>query len=241
MKSSRKHFLIIIAVVVALSAIPSFTFAASKLKAPTLYNHSAGIHSIKNYWSKVKGAKGYHLYRSTKKSGKYKRIATTKKGSYTDKKLKEGKKYYYKVRAYKSSKGKKKYGKFSAAQAAKPCMKDTFTVTCHLKEHKSSSEYQSIKITNKSARTMTFANHCYFYPKFGGETEIAGIIFSASNTNTTYPSKVILKPGKSVTIKIELEQAYSCTGNSMMNFDVIFSGYTWGAFFTNNHGYQAVI
>ena len=73
----------------------------------------------------------YELYRSTSKSGKYKKVKTIKKkeildyydrhGSdssytYTDKKLKPGK-YYYKVKCYTKVKGKKVYSKFSPIES----------------------------------------------------------------------------------------------------------------------------
>lgn len=45
----------------------------------------------------------YKVYRATSKSGKYKLIKTTKSTSYTNKGLAVGKKYYYKVVAYRSS------------------------------------------------------------------------------------------------------------------------------------------
>lgn len=60
-------------------------------------------------WSKSKDATGYYIYRSTKKNGKYKKIATIKKNKtvkYVDKKsLKSKKTYYYKVVAYKKTNG----------------------------------------------------------------------------------------------------------------------------------------
>lgn len=50
---------------------------------------------------KVKGATGYVVYRSAKKSSGYRRIAVIKKGTkltYTDKKgLKKNSKYYYRI------------------------------------------------------------------------------------------------------------------------------------------------
>lgn len=50
-------------------------------------------------WKKVKGAKKYVLYRSTKKNSGYVKVKTLGKTkySYTDKKAKKKKKYYYKV------------------------------------------------------------------------------------------------------------------------------------------------
>lgn len=70
-------------------------------------------------WSKVSGASGYQLYRSKKKNGTYMKIRQTKKCVYTNTCLKKKKRYYYKVRAYKTMKGKKIYGSFSIVKSAK--------------------------------------------------------------------------------------------------------------------------
>jgi hypothetical protein len=67
-------------------------------------------------WSKSKGYKvdGYQIYRSTKKSSGYKKIATTTNRKYKDKRsLKSGKKYYYKVRGYRKVNGKTVYTRWS--------------------------------------------------------------------------------------------------------------------------------
>lgn len=48
-------------------------------------------------WKKVKDAKKYVVYRSTSANGKYKKIATISKLTYTDKGVKKGKTYYYKI------------------------------------------------------------------------------------------------------------------------------------------------
>ena len=72
-------------------------------------------HRAKVTWKKVtlsyivdgkkysRAVTGYKVYRATKKAGKYKLIKTVKKAKtlkYTDKKLKKGRQYYYKVRTY---------------------------------------------------------------------------------------------------------------------------------------------
>ena len=50
-------------------------------------------------WKPVEGATKYYVYRATSKSGKYTKVATVTGTSYTDKKAKKGKTYYYKVKA----------------------------------------------------------------------------------------------------------------------------------------------
>lgn len=72
-------------------------------------------------YKKVSGAKGYEISYSTNKKFKKSVIKkTTKKTTYTIKKLKKGKTYYVRVRAYKiDSTGKKVYGKYSAVKKVK--------------------------------------------------------------------------------------------------------------------------
>jgi len=48
-------------------------------------------------WKKVDGATQYVVYRATSKKGKYEKVGTSKTTSFTDKKAKSGKTYYYKV------------------------------------------------------------------------------------------------------------------------------------------------
>lgn len=73
-------------------------------------------------WKKNKKATGYEIYMSTKKASGYKKITTVKnwkKITYTKKKLKKDKKYYFKVRAYKTVEGKKYYSAYSKVKAVK--------------------------------------------------------------------------------------------------------------------------
>ena len=70
---------------------------------------------IKLTWKK-ESVSGYEVYRSTDNK-KWSKVTTIKKSStvsYTNKKLKANKKYYYKVRAYKTVGKKKVYGSYSS-------------------------------------------------------------------------------------------------------------------------------
>ena len=86
-----------------------------KTVLPKLTAKSYSYSKIKLSWDKVDGASGYQIYRATKKSGKYTRIATVsaEKTEYINTKLTCGKTYYYKLRAYKVKSGKKVYSKYS--------------------------------------------------------------------------------------------------------------------------------
>ena len=74
-------------------------------------------------WTKSKNATGYYIYRATNKNGKYTKIATVKSRNtvkYVDKKsLKSKRTYYYKVVAYKTSKGLTATSTASAVRGAK--------------------------------------------------------------------------------------------------------------------------
>ena len=73
-------------------------------------------------WKKTSGVKGYIVYMSTSKKGKYKKVATLKSASkvkYIKKGLKKGKTYYFKVRTYKVYKGKTIYSSYSKVKSVK--------------------------------------------------------------------------------------------------------------------------
>ncbi len=77
------------------SGKPASITLKSSIKITKITNKKKGQAVVK--WSKLSGGKKYYVYRSNKKKGGYKLIATTKKNTYTDKKLKKGKTYYYKI------------------------------------------------------------------------------------------------------------------------------------------------
>ena len=72
--------------------------------------------SVEITWKKASNVTGYKIFRSGKGKKGVVKISTVKgagKVSYVDKNLKKGKTYYYKIRTYKTIKGKKIYSKYS--------------------------------------------------------------------------------------------------------------------------------
>lgn len=101
----------------------------TKLETPEIIKcYSCSNKSVKISWTKVSSAKGYELYRQTGKT--WKKIKTLSKASYTNKSLKAGKTYKYKVRAYANVNKKKIYSDFSKTYKIimkKPTVKGTYT------------------------------------------------------------------------------------------------------------------
>lgn len=118
----KKQIAIILTFIMIASIVPMLSFGAT---SPTVWGvkaSNAGYGSVKVSWSKNKTAKGYILYRSYA-GGKYRAVKSFTKNttiSYTNRGLVNGKKYTFKVRAYKIYKGKKKYGSFSKGASAIP-------------------------------------------------------------------------------------------------------------------------
>lgn len=97
-------------------ASTSILKAPAKLKAAV--KKAGKKKNVTLSFGKVKGASGYEIYKATKKNGKYKKVATLKKGTTVKKVFKNVKKgtSYYKVKAYKQiDKKKKAYTAFSSA------------------------------------------------------------------------------------------------------------------------------
>lgn len=94
--------------------------ATAPSKVSSLKVKKASRTKINLTWKKTKGASGYAVYMKTG-NGKYKRIKTITKGTiakYSKTKLKKGRKYTFKIRAYKKA-DKKIYGGYSSAKSLK--------------------------------------------------------------------------------------------------------------------------
>ena len=83
----------------------------------------AGKKKVTIRWTKLSGAKGYKIvYGTNKKITKSRKTITVSKGTASSKlikKLKTGRRYYYKVRAYKTIGGKTVYTKYSKIRSVK--------------------------------------------------------------------------------------------------------------------------
>lgn len=91
------------------------------LKRPALEARVEGGRALLS-WNEVKGAQGYQIYRSKKKRKGYKKVDAIQgksATSYASQRLKSGKRYYFKVRAYRKTAGKKGYGTFSFPKSVK--------------------------------------------------------------------------------------------------------------------------
>lgn len=97
----------------------NFQIVPPKTKVKGIKKTSTGL---KITWKKVSSCDRYEVYRANSKKGNYKKIATVegkKKCTYTDKKTKKGKKYYYKVKACKKVKGQIYKSDFSNVKKGK--------------------------------------------------------------------------------------------------------------------------
>lgn len=89
---------------------------ATLLSPSNLRTEKVSSRIVRIRWNKVEGASGYMLYRSApNKNGSFKRINTvnSKYSSLQDKSLKKGKRYYWKMKAYKVVNGKRVYSGYS--------------------------------------------------------------------------------------------------------------------------------
>lgn len=99
--------------VTPIPATPQLTIASSTYK------------SVKLSWNQIDGVSGYCVYRKVSGATSFKKIATVagaSKVTYTDKDVKTGTKYTYKIRAYKTVGSAKTWGAYSTEQSVKPTL-----------------------------------------------------------------------------------------------------------------------
>ncbi len=108
-------------------------------------------------WSKVSGAKEYQVYRSTSKSGSFKRITTTDNTSFVNTSTTAGKTYYYKVRAVAADGEKSEYSKVVSriCKLSQPdldsySLADTGKIKLHWKKVEGAVKYEIYRATSKN-------------------------------------------------------------------------------------------
>ncbi|MDD7308212.1 MAG: fibronectin type III domain-containing protein [Eubacteriales bacterium] len=92
---------------------------AALTKANIVSVKSVSGKGVKITWNKVKTAKGYQIKYSAKKNMTDAKTATSGSLSKKITKLKSGKRYYFKVRAYKTADGSRIYGGWSSTKSVK--------------------------------------------------------------------------------------------------------------------------
>lgn len=155
MKNKTKMLSIVLAIVMILTSVSIGvpTFAASKPNATQITSIKAVDNGFKVKWKK-KSCTGYQIQYSTskkfaKKGTKVLKVNKAKTTSKTVKKLKAKKKYYVRVRTYKTVKKKNYYSKWSA----------NYSVTTKAKKGSSSSSNNSSAIAIRSVSYITGKNY----------------------------------------------------------------------------------
>ena len=92
---------------------------AALTKAKIVSVKSVSEKGVKITWNKVRTAKGYQIKYSAKKNMTDAKTATSGSLSKKITKLKSGKRYYFKVRAYKTADGSRIYGGWSSVKSVK--------------------------------------------------------------------------------------------------------------------------
>ncbi len=234
-----------------IAAIPATekASAAEALKKPTLTNHAAGKTSIKNTWSKVKGAEGYEVYRAAEKDKELKRVKTIKSGktvTWTDKKVKKGKSYSYAVRAYKMEDKEKVYSKFSAEETAVPTNQPNWNYA--LDKKTKTTKTLKLTITNKGMYSMKIdVDGKYLKDAKAFQTWQAmsdeeldsaepAQLKKAGITPIKMKKKVTVKPGKKVTLiyRSGASMKYVKTGRVVSQFRT--GGKDYGMWNSWKHG-----
>lgn len=135
MQHNRKINQFVILVVCLMTFVLSFGMEQSKLfssaeaaetlATPVLTIVSRTTSSVNLKYSKIDGATGYQIYRSTTKDGTYTKVKTTSALTFKDTSTVSTKAYYYKVRAYKKGSQKTSYSNFSARKSVRAVLGKT--------------------------------------------------------------------------------------------------------------------
>lgn len=114
----KQIVLIIVAVITALLLAPGMTVQAAVVQKTAVKTILATDAGIKLTWKKCPKSNGYLIYRSVNggKYKKYKIISKNKTISFTDKKVRNGSQYQYRIKSYQNRTGKIKTSAFAASK-----------------------------------------------------------------------------------------------------------------------------
>lgn len=156
---------------------------------------SAGEKNVKLSWNKV-DATGYEVYMGKKKVATIKKAKTV---TYNKKKLKASTKYTFKVRAYKTVKGKKIYGAWSEVVTTK-------TAPAKVKVSLTVKDYDSIAIKSTTSKGATY----YISQGKVDNSDFSGFLKSEKAINET---EYGLIPGKKYYLRVKACNEYdNCSG-----------------------------
>lgn len=159
------------------------SYAASKVpQVKGVEAVSQSYESVTISWKQAQGVTGYQVYRSTSKNGTYKKVKTINKSGtiqYTDKKLKSGTTYFYKVCAYQKKGSKVSTGKFSKVVSVKP------TPAAPVVNSVTSKDYKTVQIKWKKVAGASGYLIYRSSTKSGGYRQVAEAKASATSAKAT--------------------------------------------------------
>lgn len=177
----------ICAVSVTASAVQSAALGKPALKSEYKSDKTTATVS----WGRTAGAKGYEVWYCLENTDKWYKAGTTSKTSFTIKKLGAGQRYGYRVRAYRLSGSKKKYGGWSKTNYFA-------TVPNNVKVTAVNRDSDAIRITWKSQKCSKYDLTIY-----QGKKKIKSA--SVSNKNIDYTFRG-LKKDTTYTVKIRAKK-----------------------------------
>lgn len=152
--------------------------------------------SLEIKWNRLTGADGYRIYRSTSENGTYKKVRTVEKGStikWEDKSCEPGKKYYYKIRAFRyADDGSRLWSQYSEVKYEQALPKKPAEVKIRLQKKKA-------RITWKKDTSVT-GYKIYRSGAEGGPWKLIRIV--KNNKKNVFITKNNLKKGKTYFYKI---------------------------------------
>jgi predicted chitinase len=161
----------------------------------------AGYDKIKLTWTKSSEATGYEIYRSDSSTGTYSKIATITNNytvSYTNSGLITGKKYFYKIRAYRTISGKNYYSSYSSSVNATPVLKGT-TVKA------ASAGYNNVKVS----WTVVSGAHGYEVYRATTKTGTYSNVKTITSGSTVSYNNTSLTTGKTYYYKVRAYRVIS--------------------------------